>query len=263
MLPNIWMETRTGKPFSLTHPDPAAVDIRDIAIPLGNICRFNGHTSRFYSVAQHSVLCALLVEWMLLHKGIGVAFGTLQKLKLACLLHDAHEVYVGDGSQPMKTTLSLMAKEYGSDYEPYRELEGTVQATVRAALKLPLSNETVPVRRLETNKIEEIKVWDFVHAVDMAMLWREKYDLLTALEWTGTPTVPHVPPPKIQPWVSDVATHRFLLLYKDLSAPHARLRRFKPRLNWYDSLFEEFCALGRGRLTAALIDRICPEDMHD
>lgn len=79
--------TMTGQRFDLYEPDPDRIDPRDISHALGNLCRFNGHTREFYSVAQHSCIVADLVP---------------EEHKLAALLHDATEAYVGDMVRPLK-----------------------------------------------------------------------------------------------------------------------------------------------------------------
>lgn len=63
------------------------IKFHDIAIGLSRIARFNGQTTEFYSVAQHSVLVAQLVP---------------ERLRLAALLHDAAEMATGDIVSPMK-----------------------------------------------------------------------------------------------------------------------------------------------------------------
>ena len=82
-----WILTQTGKRFDLFEPDVDMIDPRDIAHSLAHLCRFNGHTREFYSVAQHSCLVADLVP---------------TEHKLAALLHDATEAYLGDMTRPLK-----------------------------------------------------------------------------------------------------------------------------------------------------------------
>lgn len=53
-----WIETYTGKQFSLDNPTPDMICLEDIAHSLSMICRYNGHCERFYSVATHSILLA-------------------------------------------------------------------------------------------------------------------------------------------------------------------------------------------------------------
>jgi len=74
-------------------PNVDSLSIQQVARSLAHQCRFNGHTSRFYSVAEHSVYCAMLCD-----------DDTLQ-VQHAALMHDAHESLTGDISGPMKAAL--------------------------------------------------------------------------------------------------------------------------------------------------------------
>jgi len=85
-----WILTRTGRRFDLLMPKASQVSTLDIAHALANICRFNGHTSRHYSVAQHSLLVSSIVP---------------AEHQLAALLHDATEAYVGDMVRPLKQVM--------------------------------------------------------------------------------------------------------------------------------------------------------------
>ena len=85
-----WIQTRHRIAFSLESPRVEDVHIHDIAHALAHLCRFNGHTRTFYSVAEHSVRCSYIVE---------------REFALDALLHDAAEAYVGDVSSPLKHVL--------------------------------------------------------------------------------------------------------------------------------------------------------------
>ncbi|MGH1343814.1 MAG: hypothetical protein ACRBN8_19815 [Nannocystales bacterium] len=109
-----WLQTRSGLAFDYEDPKPEQIDIRDIAHSLGLLCRFAGHCSRFYSVAEHSVHCATL----LLPGG--------RALAREGLMHDSHEAYMIDLPSPLKRLLP-----------GYRKLEGVVEVAVRARFGLP------------------------------------------------------------------------------------------------------------------------------
>lgn len=85
------IRTYTGIYMNVFEPTIDMICIEDIAHALSNLCRFGGHTPEFYSVAQHSFLCASI---------------TPPHLKLEALLHDASEAYLMDIPSPIKSKLS-------------------------------------------------------------------------------------------------------------------------------------------------------------
>jgi len=96
------VENYSGKKLNLMFPDPADIDIRDIAKQLSQMCRYNGACRWFYSVAQHSVHC---LDYA---KEIGIKDGAFPIL-LHILLHDAHEAYFGDLTSPTQALIEDVA----------------------------------------------------------------------------------------------------------------------------------------------------------
>lgn len=86
--------THSGQVLDLNFIKPENVSIKDIAHSLSFQCRFNGHTNRFYSVAEHSLVLRDLVRE---ESGI-------QNLnrRMAAILHDAAECYLGDITKPVR-----------------------------------------------------------------------------------------------------------------------------------------------------------------
>jgi 5'-deoxynucleotidase YfbR-like HD superfamily hydrolase len=82
-----WIQTCTGTVFYPLNPDLDSIKMVDIAHALSNICRYTGHTSSFYSVAQHSVLVSRVVP---------------SEYAMAALVHDGSEAYLCDVARPVK-----------------------------------------------------------------------------------------------------------------------------------------------------------------
>lgn len=97
------IQTHSGIAFDLRNPSVEMIDLDDIAHALANICRYNGHSSRFYSVAEHCAVGAMHMA--------GAHGRTVQR---AFLLHDAAEAYIGDICRPLKYILGSEIKDLES-----------------------------------------------------------------------------------------------------------------------------------------------------
>lgn len=105
------IQTFTGilvNPFDL---EPFDIRVKDIAKGLSNISRFGGHCSSRWSVAQHSMLVASLVEEQ--YPG--------GDWRLTALLHDAAEAYLGDIPTPLKRLVA---------YAPIRNAEDRAKEVI-------------------------------------------------------------------------------------------------------------------------------------
>ena len=118
-----WMQTASGIAFWPVDPRPEDVRIYDIAHSLSNMCRYGGHCTTFYSVAQHSVLVSRALP---------------PELKMWGLLHDASEAYVVDVPRPLKPFLT-----------GYREAEDSVMAAIADAFDLCPRTMPSEVKRID------------------------------------------------------------------------------------------------------------------
>jgi hypothetical protein len=119
-----WIQTWTGKKFYPQNPTAESICIQDIANALANQCRFTGHTSVHYSVAQHCVLVSYLCN---------------PEHALQGLLHDASEAYLVDVASPIKRLPEMAG---------YRELEKKVQNAIYRKFNLP-EEEPKDVKRAD------------------------------------------------------------------------------------------------------------------
>lgn len=90
------IRTFTGQYINLKEPEPNTIFPMDIAVHLSRICRFNGATKKWYSVAEHSVWCAQQCEEI---------YPDEPRKSFKVLLHDAHEYILYDVATPIKEKL--------------------------------------------------------------------------------------------------------------------------------------------------------------
>lgn len=139
-----WMQTYTGLKFWPLDPREDEVDIRDIAHSLSMQCRYGGHSIRFYSVAEHSVLMSRMVA---------------PEYAMWALLHDAAEAYLADVPRPLKRHLA-----------GYKAAEAKVMAAICAHFDLP------PEMPAAVHAADERILTDEVHQNLMPMEWHAAHN---------------------------------------------------------------------------------------
>jgi uncharacterized protein len=102
----------SGSWFDLLDPWNSQFTIQDIAQGLGNICRYAGQCSQFYSVAEHSLHVSSIVP----------------SYKIEALMHDAAEAFLGDVTRPLKQLLPQ-----------YKKIEKSVEKAIFARFGLDYS----------------------------------------------------------------------------------------------------------------------------
>lgn len=117
-----WVQVFTGRRFWPLDPRVEDIDIRDIARSLSNKCRFLGHLSDYYSVAQHSV---------------SVSESCDTSDALWGLLHDGAEAYLCDVPTPLK---------YLPEFAFYREAELAIMRVIADCFDLHGSDKPESVR---------------------------------------------------------------------------------------------------------------------
>ena len=147
--------TFTGRVVCPMNPDPKSINIKDIAHALANTCRYSGHCSRYYSVAEHCVNVSLVVP---------------EELALAGLLHDSAEAYLTDIPRPIKPLLA-----------GYRQAEDALLSAIfkglGTRLTLPLDkaikeadNILLAVEQFEL--IPNTKYWPYIMTAEEVGQWQ-------------------------------------------------------------------------------------------
>ena len=157
-----WSQTASGDRFDILDPKPEQVQLNDIATQLAKICRFSGACRGFYSVAQHSVEVANLLP---------------PEMQAHGLLHDAHEMIVGDLTSPVKRSIHAVYHRR----EPLKVLVSRIDAAIFAAFGLPYPMSP--------------QIGSAVQLADLTMLATERRDLMAPSNHEWEP----LPPPRHEP----------------------------------------------------------------
>ena len=149
------IRTYTGRYIDPLNPTPEDIHIEDIAHALSHQCRFGGHTTLFYSVAEHSL----------------DVLSRVNADRLAALLHDASEAYLLDIPSPVKYRLP-----------GYREAEDRLMAVIaeKFGFHWPLSAEVKNADREAL--VYEWEAFVLRGGVEPISPDRIKYDFLRAFD---------------------------------------------------------------------------------
>lgn len=138
-----WMLMNSGQRYWPLDPRVGDFSLNDIAHGLAYTCRWGGQVDQFFSVAEHSVIVSRYVR---------------PELRLAALLHDAAEAFVGDIPRPLKRILganykliedrtqTVIAMQYGFDKEMHpqiKEIDNRITVDERKSL-FSNNDETLP-----------------------------------------------------------------------------------------------------------------------
>ena len=167
------IQTYSGElfnPLAADGEDCGPIRLFDIAHALSNLCRFNGHVKRFYSVGEHSLYVSALLD--------SSKYGNSRELQRWGLMHDAAEAYLGDMVRPIKQKmpefeaiedrlLRRIAGRFGLVWPippevfdadeimlatEFRDLKHSMPKT---PLKMPPSSLVIPLRREPSESVRD------------------------------------------------------------------------------------------------------------
>lgn len=186
-----WICTASGQKFWPLDPRVGDYKMEDIAHSLSLMCRFNGHTKYFYSVAQHCVHVLQLVKMRL--DAMNWRNRERHDAKRWALLHDATEAYLCDIPRPLK--LSIVG---------YKEAEMRAEAVLCEQYGIELTDE-----------IRTLVKW-----ADNVMLFHEAHQLMpreSAQRWHWPAEVrADCPRVIVTPWTPSGAREIFLQCFREI-----------------------------------------------
>ncbi|NOT72427.1 MAG: DUF4031 domain-containing protein [Hyphomicrobium sp.] len=124
--------TSLGKRLDLLNPSPKDMNLGEIALSMSNQCRYNGCVSRFYSVAEHSVL----MSWWAKDEGYD------ETTRIAMMMHDAHEAYTGDITKSVQDVLFMGNPHARADFEA---LKDRIDAAIKELIGFRYDTKSVVV----------------------------------------------------------------------------------------------------------------------
>ena len=181
---DFWIQTKSGRAWPILNPQPSDVDWLDMAMSLAAQVRFTGHCDPWYSVAEH---CCRV------HDAIYEFSSTV---RLYALLHDAHEVVIGDQSSPYKAAMRYLGAS-----EAYDTIRRAQDQAIFIAAGLP-----VPIPVTIAQRVED---------ADRVLLATEVRDLMAPppRPWLPLPDPLHE---KIEPWSPRRAANEWIYRLRKL-----------------------------------------------
>jgi hypothetical protein len=146
-----WLGLNNGKKCYPLGPRPEDFTVPMIAHALSNLCRYNGQTSHFWSVAAHSLEVAAEVY----------AITKDKKVSLDALMHDAGECVLCDIPKPLKPLIPN-----------YKLWEDAVDLAL--AERFDLSYPMDPIISVTDSNMVLVEVWNFFPP--FSEIWK-RYDI--------------------------------------------------------------------------------------
>jgi uncharacterized protein len=191
-----WQRMLSGRRLDLLDPSPLDIEIEDIAHGLARVARWNGQTrgAHIFSVAQHTLLVEAIARQ--LRPNID------RRLRLAVLLHDSPEYVIGDLISPFKAVMG----------DAYKSVETRLLSAIHVRFGLP--------RTLPEDLHRLIKLADQA-AAGLEATHLAGFETSEAHRFFGrTPELTRaVERDYVSPWPAEVAEHRFLQRFAELTAP--------------------------------------------
>lgn len=148
-----YLQLYSGTMYDSINPNIEDIHIEDIAWSLSHLCRFNGHTRTFYSVAQHAVIVSQNVP---------------KEHALAALMHDGGEAYLSDLPRVVKRgipeellkkfteienrNLKLIAEKFGFKFPLSPEVKHADDRVLAAEMR-DLMHHRVPIVKEGTKTV--------------------------------------------------------------------------------------------------------------
>jgi 5'-deoxynucleotidase YfbR-like HD superfamily hydrolase len=158
-----WFISYTGKQIYPLDFRPEDINIHDIAHSLALTCRWAGHCTEMYSVADHSIMCAEMAN---------VTAGFPRTSVQWCLLHDAGEAYLHDAITPIKKDLYF---KRGDEFVSFKDIENRILKCIgdKFGLPWPIPKEvhTMDARMLKTEALDITRFKDSAALLPKKAWW--------------------------------------------------------------------------------------------
>ncbi|TXI25568.1 MAG: metal-dependent phosphohydrolase [Roseateles sp.] len=188
-----------GHYFDYDAPASSFIDIETMSHSLSNMCRFTGHCSVLYTVAQHSWLMSTIVP---------------REDGLYALLHEAGEPVTGDINKPLKMRLPDLEVVENEDQRAIL-LQFGLDPDRRPASIKPADWCLLATEQRDFMPKRRVTRWD---ALGFAIEWED----LPPQQWALTAGVTPLPE-RIVAWPPEHANRMFLARFRELmleALPH-------------------------------------------
>jgi 5'-deoxynucleotidase YfbR-like HD superfamily hydrolase len=139
--------TISGRVFDYNNITKDSIYIPDIIHSLTGLGRFNGHSTRIYTVGEHTLMCLIMAEKL----------GFSNRMKLLTFIHDFTEGYCSDCPAPLKALLPefqhIEGKIEMAIYE-HLGIEQPTEAEYRLIKRIDLTMLVIEMRDLTLHTYE-------------------------------------------------------------------------------------------------------------